>query len=169
MPKQVPFIKCLLQVLTILPLLLLKVVYFEAMVANVVTKMLFFMIVSFITVWIYLYYHDGHFDVITKMTAFLGRNYYCTNCDKGYDHKGKHFCYNVCHHCFKIHNSLAINSCSNLPNLIEFHLGCPSNRALAVTMAQAQHKSSLLRICIIGRKKNFTEKPRTYVNLLIIM
>ena len=53
---------------------------------------------------IYLYYHDGHFDVITKMTAFLGRNYYCTNCDKGYDHKGKHFCYNVCHHCFKIHD-----------------------------------------------------------------
>jgi hypothetical protein len=52
----------------------------------------------------YLYYHDGHFDVITKMTAFLGRNYYCTDCDKGYEHKGKHSCYNVCHHCFKIHD-----------------------------------------------------------------
>jgi hypothetical protein len=35
---------------TILPLLLLKVMYFEAMMANVVTKMLSFMIVSFITV-----------------------------------------------------------------------------------------------------------------------
>ena len=31
---------------------------------------------------IYLYYHDGHFDVITEMTAFLGRNYHCTDCDK---------------------------------------------------------------------------------------
>jgi hypothetical protein len=26
---------------------------------------------------IYLYYHDCHFDAITKMTAFLGRNYHC--------------------------------------------------------------------------------------------
>ena len=53
---------------------------------------------------IYLYYHDGHFDVITKMTAFLGRNYHCTDCEKGYDHKENHSCYNVCHHCFKIHD-----------------------------------------------------------------
>jgi hypothetical protein len=37
-------------VLTILPMLLLKVVNFEAMMANVVTGMFFFMIVSFTTV-----------------------------------------------------------------------------------------------------------------------
>jgi len=42
--------KMSITVLTILPLLLLKVVNFEAMMANVVTRMLFFMIVSFTTV-----------------------------------------------------------------------------------------------------------------------
>jgi hypothetical protein len=42
--------KMSITVLTILPLLLLKVVYFEAMMANVVTRMLSFMLVSFITV-----------------------------------------------------------------------------------------------------------------------
>lgn len=52
---------------------------------------------------IYLYHHDDHFDVITKRPAFLGRNYYCTKCNKGYDHKERHVCNNVCHYCFKIH------------------------------------------------------------------
>jgi hypothetical protein len=32
---------------------------------------------------IYLYYHDNHYDVITSMTAFLSRIYFCTNCCKG--------------------------------------------------------------------------------------
>ena len=31
---------------------------------------------------IYLFYHDNHNDVITSMTAFLSRNYYCTNAKK---------------------------------------------------------------------------------------
>ena len=53
---------------------------------------------------IYLYHHDDHFDVITKMPAFLGRNYYCNKCKKGYDHKERHACNNTCYHCFKIHD-----------------------------------------------------------------
>jgi hypothetical protein len=36
---------------------------------------------------IYLYYHDNHYDVITSMTAFLSRIYFCTNCYKGYKPK----------------------------------------------------------------------------------
>ena len=36
---------------------------------------------------IYLYYHDNHYDVITSMTAFLSRIYFCTNCYKGYNTK----------------------------------------------------------------------------------
>ena len=31
---------------------------------------------------IYLYYHDNHYDVITSMTVFLSRTYFCTNCYK---------------------------------------------------------------------------------------
>jgi hypothetical protein len=32
---------------------------------------------------IYLYNHDDHFDVITSMTGFLNRNYFCKTCKKG--------------------------------------------------------------------------------------
>ena len=53
---------------------------------------------------IYLYYHDNHYDVITSMTAFLSRNYFCTNCYKGYNTKEEHACNNVCHNCRKIHD-----------------------------------------------------------------
>ena len=54
---------------------------------------------------IFLYCHDQHYDVITSMPAFLGRSYFCTTCQKGYDHKEKHKCNNVCHACYKIHES----------------------------------------------------------------
>ena len=33
---------------------------------------------------IYLYYHSGHYDLITSMAAFLGRAYFCLKCGKGY-------------------------------------------------------------------------------------
>ncbi len=52
---------------------------------------------------VYLYYHDNHYDVITSMSAFLGRSYFCTQCNKGYDHTEKHICNNVCHNCRKVH------------------------------------------------------------------
>ena len=32
---------------------------------------------------IYLYYHDNHYDVITSMTAFIKRIYFCASCYKG--------------------------------------------------------------------------------------
>ena len=49
---------------------------------------------------IYLYHHSGHFDVITHMTAFLSKNYFCTTCKVGYDHAEKHRCTKKCHLCF---------------------------------------------------------------------
>ena len=52
---------------------------------------------------IYLYFHDNHYDVITSMPAFLSRNYYCTKCNTGYDHKEDHNCKNICHACRKVH------------------------------------------------------------------
>ena len=52
---------------------------------------------------IYLYYHENHYDIITSMSAFLSRNFFCTKCNKGYDHKEDHKCHKVCHSCRKIH------------------------------------------------------------------
>ncbi|WAR14681.1 ZN358-like protein [Mya arenaria] len=53
---------------------------------------------------IFLYYHDGHYDVITKMTGFLNRSYFCQECKKGYDHKERHICNNPCVYCHHIHS-----------------------------------------------------------------
>ena len=53
---------------------------------------------------IYLYNHNEHFDVITKVTGFLDRSYFCLQCKKGYNNKEKHSCNNACHFCRHIHN-----------------------------------------------------------------
>ena len=52
---------------------------------------------------IYLYYHDRHFDVITKITGFLNRSYFCETCKKGYSNKEKHLCNNPCVYCHQLH------------------------------------------------------------------
>ena len=49
---------------------------------------------------IYLYHHDNHFDIITSVSAFLGRGYWCLECKKGYNMKEKHRCSRVCKCCF---------------------------------------------------------------------
>ena len=50
---------------------------------------------------IYLYYYDNHYGVITSMTGFLGRSYYCTTCNKGYDHEDRHNCKVKCNCCHR--------------------------------------------------------------------
>ena len=52
---------------------------------------------------IYLYLHNSHFDVITSMSAFLNRSYYCVTCQKGYNTKEAHVCNLACSMCRKIH------------------------------------------------------------------
>ena len=52
---------------------------------------------------IYLYYHDKHFDVITKMTGFLNRSYFCLQCKKGYNNKETHTCNSPCMYCHQLH------------------------------------------------------------------
>ena len=42
--------------------------------------------------------------MITSLTAFLSRIYFCTNCYKGYNTKEEHACNNVCHNCRRIHD-----------------------------------------------------------------
>lgn len=41
---------------------------------------------------IYLYHHDNHYDVITTMSGFLHRSYFCQKCQKGFNTKEKHIC-----------------------------------------------------------------------------
>ena len=46
---------------------------------------------------IYLLYNEHHFDVITSMSGYLNRSYWCHPCKKGY--KGEHRCQNTCKMC----------------------------------------------------------------------
>lgn len=51
---------------------------------------------------VYLYLHDGHFDIITSMPAFLNRSYFCLKCCKGYDvEDGRHHRCDKCCYCQK--------------------------------------------------------------------
>ena len=44
--------------------------------------------------------NENHFDVITSVSSFLGKSYWCLECMKGYDAKEKHRCSKVCKCCF---------------------------------------------------------------------
>ena len=46
-----------------------------------------------------LYYHNNHFDVITKLPGFLSRGYFCQRCHKAYDHTVDHLCSAMCSSC----------------------------------------------------------------------
>ena len=46
-----------------------------------------------------LYYHNNHFDVITKLPGFLRRIYFCHRCHKAYDHTSDHVCPTMCSSC----------------------------------------------------------------------
>ena len=35
----------------------------------------------------YVWLRNNHYDLITSMTAFTNKDYYCDLCDKGYQHK----------------------------------------------------------------------------------
>ena len=48
---------------------------------------------------IYLYLHNNHYDVITKMPGFLARKMYCHFCKKAYDHGEDHLCSSICKCC----------------------------------------------------------------------
>ena len=50
---------------------------------------------------IYLLKDKNHYNVITSMPAFLGKDYYCHTCKKSYTRRDKHRCPNKCLACFK--------------------------------------------------------------------
>ena len=57
---------------------------------------------------IYIYYHDGHYDVISKITGFLNKSYFCQECKKGYDNTERPAFNNPCVHCRHIHKDDSI-------------------------------------------------------------
>ena len=50
---------------------------------------------------IYLYKNKNHYDVITSMPGFLGKDYYCHTSKEPYVHRNKHKCPKKCLSCFK--------------------------------------------------------------------
>ena len=48
---------------------------------------------------IYLFLHDNHYDVITSMTGFLSKSYYCHKCRRAYAKKLDHLCPGMCKSC----------------------------------------------------------------------
>ena len=48
---------------------------------------------------LYLYYHNKHFDVITKMPGFLAVSYFCHKCRKTYSNACDHMCPAMCKSC----------------------------------------------------------------------
>ncbi|XP_023312242.1 uncharacterized protein LOC108915368 [Anoplophora glabripennis] len=46
-----------------------------------------------------LLYHEGHYNVITSLTAAFCCHYYCERCNIPYDHKNKHKCGGTCPAC----------------------------------------------------------------------
>ena len=48
---------------------------------------------------IYLYLHNNHYDVITKMPGFLNRSYFCHICKCAYTKKLEHLCPGMCKSC----------------------------------------------------------------------
>ena len=48
---------------------------------------------------IYLLYNDHHFDVITSMSGYLNRSFWCHPCKMGYNTKEDHRCENTCKMC----------------------------------------------------------------------
>ena len=48
---------------------------------------------------IYLYHYDDHYVVISSMSAFLNRHYFCKACLVGYQTKNTHHCEGLCSQC----------------------------------------------------------------------
>ena len=46
-----------------------------------------------------LYFHDNHFDVITKLPGFLNKAYFCKRCHKCYSNTTDHVCPAMCGSC----------------------------------------------------------------------
>ena len=68
---------------------------------------------------IYLHKNKNHYNVITSMTGFLGKKYYCHSCKKSYARRDRHKCPSKCLSCFKSDSNckgpeITCNSCNRI-------------------------------------------------------
>ena len=54
---------------------------------------------------IVLYYNNNHFDVITRLSTFFKKSYFCLDCKRGYQTKHSHVCGTLCSICKHKHIS----------------------------------------------------------------
>ena len=81
---------------------------------------------------IYLYLHDKHFDVITKMPGFLSTSYFCHQCRKTYCKTTDHLCEAMC------------KSCRSFDCVLEEWIECNEcNRKFKSRACYAHHKEPL--------------------------
>ena len=81
---------------------------------------------------IYLYLHDKHFDVITKMPGFLSTSYFCHRCRKTYCKTTDHMCPAMC------------TSCRSFDCVLEEWIECNEcNRMFKSRACYAHHKEPL--------------------------
>ena len=81
---------------------------------------------------IYLYLHDKHFDVITKMPGFLSTSYFCHQCRKTYCKTTDHLCEAMC------------KSCLSFDCVLEEWIECNEcNRKFKSRACYAHHKEPL--------------------------
>ena len=63
---------------------------------------------------LYLVYHEKHFDLVTTPLGFMGRDYFCDICFRGYTKSIKHACRKTCKACFR-EDCLDINGTGSVP------------------------------------------------------
>ncbi|EDO39264.1 predicted protein [Nematostella vectensis] len=59
---------------------------------------------------IFLFYHNNHFDIITALSTFLERSYYCFECKIGYNSADAHHCEGTCKCCFSTECNGKVNN-----------------------------------------------------------
>jgi hypothetical protein len=105
---------------------------------------------------IYVLYHNNHYDLITNITAYLCKTYYCTNCLKGYNNS--HTCDNACNICKTL-------GCSGMSNLSKW-LKCedcnrsfPSEQCFSNHLENCSEKFKCLS-CKITMKTKYKDKHK---------
>ena len=79
---------------------------------------------------IYLYMHNNHYDVITKMPGFFARTYYCHECKKAYNNLETRLCPNTCKCCGSrpICPELSWMPCNNCDRMFKSQQCCDQHK-----------------------------------------
>ena len=95
-----------------------------------------------------VFLHDGHYDVIVAMPAFLRKSYFCTTCLKGYDQASKHNCIDTCSCCrsqrgCKVEGWVVCRDCGRCFKSAQ----CLENHKVSLQTEKGKSVCQLLRKC----------------------